>query len=332
MISKISFIKTDNVYPYRNLAVEKFLTLNTEEEECILFLWQNRKTVVIGRNQNAWNECNVGAVDEDGGYLVRRLSGGGAVFHDLGNLNFTFCVRKNNYDLDKQLSVLVQAVKKLGLEAEKTGRNDVVINGRKFSGNAFLEIQDYCYHHGTIMLDVSKEKMARYLNVSKEKLASKGVESVKSRVVNLKELCPQITVDMISEKLREAFGEVYGLEPEDFPKERLDEKSIEENEKIFSSWEWKFGRKIPFSHEIARRFSWGDIRLQLDINEGIIKDAECYSDAMEENFILRLAENLRGVRYEAKAMTDAVRKMEHICINQEQMIEDICGLITETAD
>lgn len=330
MISKLSFIRTDNVYPYKNLALEKFLTLNTEEEECILFLWQNRKTVVIGRNQNAWKECNVSTLERDGGHLVRRLSGGGAVFHDLGNLNFTFCVRRDNYDLDRQLSVLVQAVRMLGLTAEKTGRNDVVIDGRKFSGNAFFENGDCRYHHGTIMLDVSKTEMEKYLSVSQAKLASKGVASVKSRVVNLKELCPQISVDMMADKLRQAFGEVYGLEPQELEPQRLDMNAIAESERMFSSWEWKFGRRIPFSREISSRFDWGDIRLLLQLSGGIIEDVQCYSDAMDEDFILRLADGLRGTRYETQPMTAAVR---NICAagdnfhQRQRMTDDICILI-----
>ena len=201
MIEKITYIETANTYPYQNLAVEEYLLLHCDKEECILYLWQNRNTVVIGRNQNAWKECLVSKLEEENGYPVRRLSGGGAVYHDLGNLNFTFLVRKENYNVDKQLNVILEAVKKLGIHAEKSGRNDILIDGHKFSGNAFYEQGDCCYHHGTLMVHVNLGELSRYLTVSKDKLQSKGVDSVRARVANLTEYAPDATVELLKQKL-----------------------------------------------------------------------------------------------------------------------------------
>lgn len=206
MINRLIWLETDNTYPYRNLAMEEYMTNHVPDGTCILFLWQNRHTVVIGRNQNCWKECRVDFLEEEGGYLVRRLSGGGAVFHDLGNLNFTFIVRKTDYDVERQLQVILEAVRRLGIQAEKTGRNDITVEGRKFSGNAFYQTGDCCYHHGTLLVHADKENMSRYLNVPREKLASKGVSSVKSRVANLDEFCPGLTVDRVKAALAEAFS------------------------------------------------------------------------------------------------------------------------------
>ena len=175
MVTKLTYIESDQVNPYKNLAVEEYLLLHCEPQECILYLWQNQNTVVIGRNQNAWKECKVESLEENGGHLARRLSGGGAVYHDLGNLNFTFLVSKENYSIDRQLEVIVKAVQKLGAKAEKSGRNDILIDGKKFSGNAFYRHGDHCYHHGTIMVAVDKERLGSYLTVSTAKLQSKGV-------------------------------------------------------------------------------------------------------------------------------------------------------------
>lgn len=205
MIEKITYIETANTYPYRNLAMEEYLLLHCDKEECILYLWQNRNTVVIGRNQNAWKECLVSKLEEEDGYPVRRLSGGGAVYHDLGNLNFTFLVRKDNYDVDRQLDVILNAVKKLGIHAEKSGRNDILIDGHKFSGNAFYEQGDCCYHHGTLMVNVNLGELSRYLTVSKDKLKSKGVDSVRARVANLTEYAPDLTVEELKEKASGSF-------------------------------------------------------------------------------------------------------------------------------
>lgn len=329
MIKKASYIVTENVVPYKNLALEEYLTFHTEPEECILYLWQNKHTVVIGKNQNCWKECKVNYLEEDEGYLVRRLSGGGAVFHDLGNLNFTFCVRKENYDVGKQLDVIVKAVGKLGLQAEKTGRNDITIDGRKFSGNAFYESNGFCYHHGTILICVDKEQMSKYLNVSKEKLASKSVDSVKSRVANLEEFCPKVTILAMQEKLIEAFGEVYGCHPEELSNDRLDMIKIQERENFFSSWEWKYGRKIPFTYQMAKRFAWGDIELQLEVNEGRIQEVNIYSDAMEQDWISLIGVRLKGCMYEEAVMTDVVRGLPKMVEHQEQVTEEICGFMRE---
>ena len=197
--------------PYRNLAVEQYLLEHVPRDACILYLWQNRHTVVIGRNQNAWQECRTARLEADGGFLARRLSGGGAVFHDLGNLNFTFLVNKADYSVEKQLSVIVEACRSLGIPAERSGRNDVLTGGRKFSGNAFYEHQGRCYHHGTLLVDVDMEAMGRYLSPSTAKLQAKGVSSVRSRVVNLRELRRDLTIPMLREALTGAFSQVYGL-------------------------------------------------------------------------------------------------------------------------
>ena len=144
MIKRLQLFRTDCTDPHRNLAVEQALLEMVGEDTCILYLWQNRHTVVIGRNQNAWRECRTGQMETDGVFLARRLSGGGAVFHDLGNLNFTFLVRKPGYDLNRQLGVIVEACRLMGIPAERSGRNDVLTGGRKFSGNAFYEHQGRC--------------------------------------------------------------------------------------------------------------------------------------------------------------------------------------------
>ncbi len=138
-------------------------------------------------------------LEADGGHLVRRLSGGGAVYHDLGNLNFTFLVREEDYDVSRQLEVVVGAVNRLGIHAEKTGRNDVTVDGRKISGNAFYRADGHCYHHGTILIDVDKASLSAYLNVSAAKLRSKGVDSVKARVANLTDFRPGVTVEQSSD-------------------------------------------------------------------------------------------------------------------------------------
>lgn len=325
MVRKLLWIDTENTYPYRNLAMEEYMTLHVPENTCILFLWQNRSTVVIGRNQDCWKECRVNFLEKEGGYLVRRLSGGGAVFHDLGNLNFTFMARKADYDVDRQLAVILEAVRMAGIQAEKTGRNDITVEGRKFSGNAFYRADDCCYHHGTLMLKADKEQMARYLNVSKEKLASKGVSSVRSRVANLREYNPELTVEQIKKNLVLAFSKVYGQAAQRLTEEELPEGEIQALTEKFESWEWKYGRKIPFQYELQRRFSWGGFQMQLQVNQGRIQDVNLFSDAMEQDVIMALAEALKGCRYEETEMVRAVMEAGGFM----QMKQDLIRLIKE---
>ena len=176
--------------PHRNLATEAYLTETVPEDTCILYLWQNRHTVVIGRNQNAWRECRTTLLEQEGGVLARRLSGGGAVYHDMGNLNFTFSLPTAAYDLRRQQEVLVAACRRLGIPAECSGRNDILTGGRKFSGNSFYHHGGRSFHNGTLLIDVDMEKLGRYLAPSQGKLESKGVASVRSRVVNLSQIQP----------------------------------------------------------------------------------------------------------------------------------------------
>ena len=211
MIQRLLVCRSRSFDPYENLALEEALLSRVGEGELILYLWQNEGTVVIGRNQNPWKECRTALLAEEGGHLARRLSGGGAVFHDLGNLNFTFLMNEADYDLPRQLTVLERACRSLGIPAQRSGRNDLLAEGRKFSGNAFYKHKGKAYHHGTLMVDVDLERVQRYLSPSKAKLAAKGVDSVRSRVVNLREFVPDLTIPQLADALIAALAEVYAV-------------------------------------------------------------------------------------------------------------------------
>ena len=323
MIEKITYIESDQFSPYRNLAVEEYLLLHCEDKECILYLWQNQNTVVIGRNQNAWKECRTTKLEEEGGHLARRLSGGGAVYHDLGNMNFTFLINKEEYDLDRQLQVIIGAMEILGLKAEKSGRNDILIDGKKFSGNAFYEQEKHCYHHGTIMVGVNMETLSRYLTVSKDKLKSKGVDSVKSRVTNLRDYLPELTMEELKVALKQSFEKVYGLKVRDKKIEDLDTGVIAEREKFFSSWNWLYGRKIDFQYELSHRFGWGGITLQFAVESGKIKDAIAWSDALNPDFIHTLPKYLKGLKYRKESICTELGLFWSDDPQEEGMMKDI---------
>lgn len=304
MIKTLQIYKSNSTDPYENLAVEKRLLEQVDAETVILYLWQNRRTVVIGKNQNPWAECNCRLLEEEGGKLARRLSGGGAVFHDLGNLNFTFLCHEENYALSRQQEVLLTACKTAGISAERSGRNDLLAEGRKFSGNAFYHSGGKAYHHGTILIDADTALMSRYLTPSKAKLEAKGVKSVRSRVVNLKELAPTLTIDRMKEYLQTAFAEVYGLEPqamEAFAAEEVAALAAE-----YADWGYLYGTPLPLSLTCEGRFDWGSVQLQLEIKGGVIQAVRLYTDAMEHTLPEQLQAALTGIRFAAADLKKAL--------------------------
>lgn len=306
MIQKIALYESASYDPYYNLAVEQHLLESVADDTCILYLWQNENTVVIGRNQNAWKECRTSLLEQEGGHLARRLSGGGAVFHDLGNLNFTFLVPQTDYDLDRQFSVIQEAARSFGIPAEKSGRNDVLADGRKFSGNAFYRNGTQAYHHGTLLMDVDKARMGRYLNPSKAKLQSKGVDSVRSRVVNLRELNPDITIPSLKAAMAEAFAKVYSLPLEQLPEDALNKPYIDSLRQRNGSWEWLYGQKIPFTFEWEDRFPWGGVHVALQVENGIVRQAKVYSDAMDWSLAPKLEQSLVGCRFTREALREGI--------------------------
>ncbi len=290
---------------WRNLATDDFFLRNLGHDDIMLYFYINDNAVIIGKSQNAWRECNLGAMEADGVQLVRRHTGGGAVFHDSGNLNFSFIMSEENYDLDRQMNVIKAAVAELGVNAERSGRNDMLADGRKFSGNAFAMVHGMRSHHGTLLISAELSRLANYLNVSEKKMHSKGIKSVRSRVCNLSEFDPEITVDRAAHAFRKAFEEEYG-EAEPYAFDETSKAKVNETYAVQSSWEWRLGRTPEFDYCIEDRFSFGEIQLLLVLREGAVKDISVYSDALDTELADDVAARLRGVRFDAEAMADAL--------------------------
>ncbi len=325
MIDKLRVCYGTTFDPYFNLALEKRLLDQAAPGECILYLWQNENTVVIGKNQNAWVECRTGLLEEEGGRLARRLSGGGAVFHDLGNLNFTFLINEEDYDVDRQLSVIEKACRFAGITAEKSGRNDVLAEGRKFSGNAFYHSEGKAYHHGTLLISANMEKLQRYLSPSKAKLEAKGVSSVRSRVVNLQELSPTLTCEKMQEYMAKAFEEVYGLESTEFVLTDSDLAAVDALAAVYGSWGYLYGASLPFTFQCEGRFSWGGMQIQLEAKAGVINGAKVYSDAMDWALPGVIEKALIGCRFRKADMIKAIKDW----ISDPEIAENLCSLLEE---
>lgn len=288
-----------------NLARDGYFLDNINAEAILLYFYVNSNAVIIGRNQNAWRECNLNAMDTDGVQLVRRHTGGGAVYHDNGNLNFSFIMNERNYDLHRQLKVIVGALEKVGIIAEVSGRNDVIINGRKFSGNAFGLSRGNRGHHGTILVDTNLSMLSRYLNVSKAKLQSKGISSVRSRVCNLAEEIKGISVDTVRRLIIDSFIEEYGAAEE----YRLSAEAIDDIAKRYEqqkSWEWRLGKTPEFDYALEHRFSFGELQLLLCLKHGHIASVNVFSDALDVDIAEMLKHRLIDCRFDPKSMAAAL--------------------------
>ena len=321
---KLRLLETSCTNPYRNLALEEHLLSCVRNDEALLYLWQNDHTVVIGQNQNALREVNLSRLRADGGHLARRLSGGGAVYHDLGNLNFTFVLPKAAYDLARQTRVILEAARLLGAPAEASGRNDILAGGRKFSGNAYYRRRETWYHHGTLLVDSDLDALGRYLNVSPEKLAARGVASVRSRVCNLSECAPGATVEATRRAMAAAFSSVYGEKVEMFDQNRIKNNEVEEIKRRISAENYLMGENKPFLLSLQRRFAWGGLELALNVHAGRISDCRAYSDAMEEHEIAALPARLAGCAVDGVAFAKALAGW-----GGEDMRRDVLDMLLE---
>ena len=319
-MSRLQIVISPQYDPFLNRAVEQYLTECQEEGVVTMYLWKNQQTVVIGYNQNPFEECNVKLLLDEGGHLMRRGTGGGAVYHDLGNINFSFIADKRLYDVKKQLSVIQDALLSYGIQTEISGRNDLTCEGRKFSGNAFAKGQLNHLHHGTILIKTDGTMMQRYLIVDKAKLLKNSVKSVASRVINLSELVPELTSENIKQPLIASFEKVYGGQAEllDFDT-LIKEKEVQAIRDEISSHDFLFGRWEQFKTTKKARYAWGGVEIALQVDEAnaIIKDIQIATDCLEPETILKAEQLLQG------ASTKAMPKVD----TDNEIINDIVHLI-----
>lgn len=290
--------------PVENLGFEEYLVSICEKDEVIMYLWQNRKTIVIGKHQNPYKECNIGNLKKDGIHLVRRRSGGGAVFHDLGNLNFTFIAQQENYDQDRHFSVILKALSSWGIEAAKTGRNDITVDGRKFSGNAFMYKKNIRCHHGTLLVDVNMKELGTYLTPPQIKLIGKGVDSVRARVVNLKELNEDLTIEGLKKTLTEAFDQTY---PGTLTSRKMPDKELYADFCApFSDWNWTIAKSPKATMSHSGRFEWGTLVMDLSITGGTIESCIISSDSLLDQPFEDFAESITGLKLRVKDIENVV--------------------------
>ncbi|MDX2375117.1 lipoate--protein ligase [Psychrobacter sp. PP-21] len=329
---KLRILKSAVTNPWFNLATEDWIFNTLNPDSHTLFLWRNSETVVIGRSQNPWVECKTDQMAADDVFLARRQSGGGAVFHDLGNTNFTFLSPKHAYDQTANFTIIINALKKLGIDATLSGRNDMQVGDRKISGSAFKHAADRSFHHGTLLVNANMQKLGDYLNPHPLKLKAKGIKSVRARVANLVEFNDAINHETLSEAIIEAFCEYYG---ETTPVEQLDEASLAKQPTLnayyqqMADWDWRFGKTPEFSHHIETRFDWGIMDVHMDVKQAMIAEVVIFSDALNVELIDLLKETLTGVKYNKSEIKDALAELANSQPELAAQVGDVEGWLNE---
>lgn len=326
------FVDNGNNYDAAtNIALETYLVENRLVDEPILLFYINKPSIIIGRNQNTIEEVNQPYIEENGIQVVRRMSGGGAVYHDLGN--FSFCFIKDDdgsfRDFKSFTEPVIAALHTMGASgAELLGRNDLLIDGKKFSGNAMYSKNGRMTAHGTILFDADLDEVNNALKPRKEKIESKGIKSVRSRVTNIKPYVDEGYQNLSTEAFRDLLLlRIFNVEKrEDVPELKLTDADWEAVEQLkaerFGNWDWNYGKSPDFDVNHSHKFPFGFVDVRFDVSKGLIKEAKIYGDFFGLGEITDVEEKLVGVRYDRQAIIDALAD-----VNIKQYIGDIA---TET--
>lgn len=305
----------------RNLATEQYLMNNREFDEPLVLFYYEKPCIIVGRNQNTLEEINQNYVKEHGITVTRRLSGGGAVYQDLGNLCFSFVVDSESEqfgDFKSFVQPVVDALHAMGAKsAEVSGRNDILVDGKKFSGNAMYSRNGKTFSHGTLMLDVDLNVVSDALNVPADKMASKGIKSVKSRVTNLKPyLAPEyqnITVPEFRDTLLKELFHVDNLDDIKDKEVVVTDKEQAAIDKIYedyyNNWDWVYGNSPEFTVKKRQHFDAGTVDARFLVDQGKIKNVKFYGDFFGPGDATELADKMAGVRYDhdtLKALLDPI--------------------------
>lgn len=306
----MKFISNNNITdPTLNLAMEEYVLKNMPKDDSYFLFYINRPSIIIGKNQNTIEEVNQPYIDEQVIDVVRRISGGGAVYHDTGNLNFSFVTDDDGnsfHNFQKFTEPIVEALKSLGVDANLSGRNDIQVGEAKISGNAMVKVKDRMFSHGTLMLNSELDEVQNALRVNPAKIKSKGIKSVRSRVANISEFLDEpIDINEFKEIiLKSIFGETqveeYKLTDEDW--EKIEKLS---NEK-YRTWEWNYGRNPKYNFEREEKFEKGFVQIKLDVKKGRIEHAKIFGDFFGEGDITELENALEGTMHEFDSIEEAL--------------------------
>ena len=301
--------------PRINLAIEEYAlkTMDVEKDSFFLF-YINEPSIIIGKNQNTIEEIDTDYVDINGVHVVRRLSGGGAVYHDQGNLNYSFITKDDGdsfRNFKKFTQPIVDALKELGVDAELSGRNDILAGGRKISGTAQFTTRGRMYSHGTLMFNSEIDAVVSALKVRKDKIESKGIKSIRSRVANITEFMdkPMSIEEFKITLLHSIFGGEEHVQTIELTEE--DWANIKQlSKERYGNWDWNYGKSPAFNMSHSERFPTGGIDVRFQVKNGIIEDANIYGDFFGVGDVADIETRLKGVAYDKSAIDNALGEME----------------------
>ena len=307
-------IRNESKDTHFNLALEEYVFYNFDPNEEYVILWQNEPSVIIGRNQNTIEEINAKFIKEHNINVVRRMSGGGAVYHDLGNLNYTFIINSDKdviSNFKKFTEPIVSALAKLGVKAEFSGRNDITIDGKKFSGNAQHYANNRLLHHGTILFNSDLAVVQEALNVKIDKLKSKGVKSVRSRVTNVYPyLKEKITIEEFKDTLLKFILNDENYKEKEYVLTEEDLKAVRTLMKEkYSTWEWNYGESPAFEVEKSQRYSGGQLSLKYNVENGTIQELRIFGDFFGKKEISDIEKLLKGKQYKEKIVKETLESI-----------------------
>ncbi|MDQ0198124.1 lipoate--protein ligase [Neobacillus ginsengisoli] len=296
--------------PRINLAIEEYALKNLEINETYLLFYINEPSIIIGKNQNTIEEINTDYVESNGIQVVRRLSGGGAVYHDLGNLNFSFITKDDGdsfHNFRKFTEPVVAALQKLGVNAELSGRNDLLAEGKKISGNAQFSTKGRMFSHGTLLYNSEMENVVSALKVKKDKIESKGIKSIRSRVANISDF---LKSKMEIEEFRFLLLKNIFDGQEEIPEYVLSEedwkKILQLSKERYQNWDWNYGKSPKFNLQHSHRFPVGSIDVRLEVNKGNIENCKIYGDFFGVGDVGEIEARLKGCRYEKNEIEKAL--------------------------
>ncbi len=301
----MKYIETKWDIPYYNFALEDYL-LNEAKEDDYVFFYIHKPSIIVGKYQNTIEEINKDFIEENDISVARRLSGGGAVYHDHGNLNFSFVHKADKRDVNnfkKFTKPVIDALIELGLDAHLSGRNDILIDDKKISGNAQYYTNGRLLHHGTLLYDSQMSNLVKSLKVRDLKIKSKGIKSVKSRVANISDfLNNQLPIEDFKEYLLKSF-----YQSRDIEKYELDDKAMNYIDKKvkekYSTWEWNFGKSPDFEIQKIHKFPFGILDTRLDVRDGVISHCKIYGDYFSKKDIVHLENSLIGLKYDKRELS-----------------------------
>ena len=303
----MKYIDWKETDPQINLAFEEYVFNQMDQDESYFLLWQNDNAVIVGKHQNTIEEINQEYIRENDIKVVRRLSGGGAVYHDLGNLNFTFIVNdrgREQFDFQTFTRPLVEALKTLGVNAEFNSRNDIAIDGKKFSGNSQYAKRGRILHHGTILFNSNLATIQSALKVKKDKIESKGIKSVKSRVTNITDYLDETyTMEDFKAALLKAMFANDNLEKITLSNEEIQAIERLKTEK-YATWDWNYGKSPQYNLRKERKCDFGLITVLLQVEKGEIKDLHFYGDYFGNGDIQELEALFIGVKPSEAALSE----------------------------